>query len=54
MLRDLEAKAANVDWHKNKRKVWYVLFGASGFTDELIAIASERDDVELVYNTAEH
>lgn len=54
VLRDLEAKASNVDWHKNKRKVWYVLFGASGFTDELIAVASERDDVELIYNTAEH
>jgi len=54
VLRDLEAKAANVDWRKNKRKVWYVLFGASGFTDELIAAASVRDDVELLYNTTEN
>ena len=28
--------------------------GQIGFTDELIAAASERDDVELIYNTAEH
>ena len=47
VLRDLEAKAENVLWEKSKRKVWYVLFGASGFTDELKEYAASRDDLLL-------
>lgn len=48
VLRDLEAKAENVLWEKSKRKVWYVLFGASGFTDELKEYAASRDDLLLL------
>ena len=48
VLRDLEAKAENVLWAQSKRKVWYVLFGASGFTDELKEYAASRDDLLLL------
>lgn len=48
VLRELEGKAANVDWQKSKRKVWYVLFGAGGFTEDVKALAAERDDLLLI------
>ncbi len=47
VLRDLEAKTDSVAWERNNRKVWYVLFSASGFTDELTALAATREDVLL-------
>lgn len=47
VLRDLEAKTASVPWERNDRKVWYVLFSASGFTDELKALAETRADLLL-------
>lgn len=47
VLRDLEAKAKTVAWEKDKRKVWYVLFSVSGFTEELKAEAGERADLLL-------
>lgn len=47
VLRDLEAKASAVSWERDRRKVWYVLFSASGFTEELKAFAESRDDVML-------
>ena len=47
VLRDLEAKTASVAWERDNRKVWYVLFSASGFTDELIKEAESRTDLEL-------
>lgn len=47
VLRDLEAKTDSVAWERNSRKVWYVLFSASGFTDELIKEAESRTDLEL-------
>ncbi len=47
VLRDLEAKTASVAWERNNRKVWYVLFSASGFSDELTALATSRQDVLL-------
>ena len=47
VLRDLEAKTDSVAWERNNRKVWYVLFSASGFTDELIKEAESRTDLEL-------
>ena len=47
VLRDLEAKTDSVTWERDKRKVWYVLFSASGFTDELKALAESRDDLLL-------
>ena len=47
VLRDLEAKTVSVAWERDNRKVWYVLFSASGFTDELIKEAESRTDLEL-------
>ena len=47
VLRNLEAKTASVAWERDNRKVWYVLFSASGFTDELIKEAESRTDLEL-------
>ena len=47
VLRALEAKTDSVAWERDSRKVWYVLFSASGFTDELIKEAESRTDLEL-------
>lgn len=47
ILQNLEAKTNSVAWQKNLRKVWYVLFSASGFSDELLALAATRKDVLL-------
>lgn len=47
VLRDLEKKADSVSWEKNRRKIWYVLFSANGFTDELINEAAARTDLLL-------
>ena len=48
VLVNLEKKADNVSWEKTNRNVWYVLFSAAGFTEELKALAAERSDVLLV------
>ncbi len=47
ILQNLEAKTDCVAWERNNRKVWYVLFSASGFTEELTALAAVREDVLL-------
>ena len=47
VLRDLEAKTGAVAWERNNRRVWYILFSASGFTDELTALAAMREEVFL-------
>lgn len=47
VLRDLEAKAKAVAWERNERRVWYVLFSASGFTEELKLEAEIRTDLQL-------
>lgn len=47
VLRELEAKSAFVAWEREKRKTWYVLFSASGFTEELKALASSRENLML-------
>ncbi len=47
VLRDLEAKARNVPWERDNRTVSYVLFSASGFTEELQQEAASRADVKL-------
>ena len=47
VLRNLEAKTDSVSWEQDNRKVWYVLFSASGFTDELKALAESREDLLL-------
>ncbi len=47
VLRDLEAKTASVAWERSQRKVWYVLFSASGFTEELKCLANARENLLL-------
>ena len=47
VLRDLEAKTDSVAWERDKRKVWYVLFSASGYSDDLIKEAESRTDLVL-------
>lgn len=47
VLRELEAKTGSVAWQRHDRKVWYVLFSASGFTDALRALAGSREDLLL-------
>lgn len=48
VLRDLEQKAERVPWEKPRRQLWYVLFSAGGFTDELRQLAAVRSDLLLV------
>lgn len=50
ILYALEQKAATVEWRKDKRHTWLILFSAAGFTDELKEIAKSRSDLIL----AEH
>lgn len=47
VLRSLEDKASRVEWKKQNRHVWYVLFSASGFTEELKQFAEMRSDLLL-------
>ena len=47
VLRDLEEKTKYIDWHRDTRKAWYVLFSANGFTRELEELAAKREDVLL-------
>lgn len=47
VLRSLEDKASRVEWKKQNRHVWYVLFSASGFTEELKQLAEMRSDLLL-------
>ncbi|MBR6825908.1 MAG: ATP-binding protein [Oscillospiraceae bacterium] len=47
ILHDLEEKVKRIPWELSKHKVWYVLFSAEGFTDELKALTAERDDILL-------
>ena len=48
VLHELEAKAGDVAWERDRRKVWYVLFSISGFSDELRNHAATRDDLLLI------
>lgn len=47
ILSALEEKLSNISWERDHRHVWYVLFSAGGFTDELKALADKRDDLLL-------
>lgn len=47
ILWELERKADSVEWRKKDCRVWYVLFGAAGFTEELREIAAGREDLLL-------
>lgn len=48
ILSQLEQKASFVDWHKEKRKIIYILFSISGFSDDLKSVAAKREDVILI------
>lgn len=48
---DLAAKTDAVPWAREQRTVWYVLFSASGFTDDLKALAAQRTDLLLFDET---
>ena len=48
ILSQLEHKTTFIDWHKDSRKNIYILFSINGFTDELKAVAKDRDDVMLI------
>ncbi len=47
VLRNLEEKEKSVPWERDHRKTWYVLFSASGFTEELQKEVTARADVTL-------
>lgn len=47
ILNKLEEKSKLIEWHRDSRKIWYALFSVSGFTDELQAEASARNDILL-------
>ena len=47
ILYALEQKAATVEWRKDRRHTWLILFSAAGFTDELKGIAKSRSDLIL-------
>ena len=48
VLDDLQEKSMFVSWHKEDRRVWYVLFSISGFTHELQEEARHRKDLMLI------
>ena len=48
VLHALETEACDVAWERDRRKVWYVLFSISGFSDELRNHAATRDDLLLI------
>ena len=47
ILYALEQKAATVEWRKDRRHTWLILFSAAGFTDELKELAKSRSDLIL-------
>lgn len=48
VLENLEKKAAYVDWHKQQRKIIYVLFSIHGFSQDLQSLAKIRKDIYLL------
>ena len=48
VLQSLEEKAERVPWNRDNRRVWYVLFSVSGFSDTLKELANQREDVLLI------
>ena len=51
IFRELEQKSGSVDWQKQNRHVWFVLFSSAGFTEELKELVAERDDLLLFDET---
>lgn len=48
ILYQLEQKTAFIDWHKELRKTIYVIFSINGFTEDIKALAQEREDSILI------
>ena len=48
VLNDLEQKAEQVEWNKNERNNYFILFAVNGFIDELTAISKGRKDLILI------
>lgn len=48
VLRNLEKKSEQVEWNRNSRKNYFILFSANGFTDELTELSREREDLILI------
>ena len=48
VLTALEQKAQKVEWKKEIRKNYFVLFAVNGFTEELIALSNIRKDLILM------
>lgn len=44
---DLVQKAKRVDWYKQERKEYYILFSKAGFSDNLISLSNNRKDLML-------
>ena len=42
IYEDLKKKAQKVEWNKNNRKEYYILFSKSGFTEEMIRTATQE------------
>ncbi|MCR4764231.1 MAG: ATP-binding protein [Lachnospiraceae bacterium] len=47
IINKLQEKAKAVDWKKETRREHYLIYAKSGFTDELLEYAAQRDDVIL-------
>ena len=48
ILNDLQDKAKAIDWNRDSRRMYYVLFSIGGFTPELKEAAKARRDVALI------
>jgi len=48
IFHDLQAKAKVVQWGKDKREEYFILFSKSGFTADMIKFAREKENIVLV------
>lgn len=48
ILKELEQKAKQVEWRKDIRKNYFILFSLNGFTSELTALSKSRNDLILM------
>ena len=48
VLKELQAKAKEVQWGSKQRKEYFILFSKSGFTEDLVQLQKEQDNLFLV------
>ena len=48
VLRNLELKAKQVEWKREMRKDYFILFSVNGFSDELTELSKSRKDLILM------